>query len=104
MAPARRPAPPPRHARPTRCPSSRRRRREAGHHVVQLLRTYPDLRHGRDYPFARGGERSVARGYTKAVARAERIVYVEDQYFWGHDVADVFARRCATTPSSAWSW
>jgi phosphatidylserine/phosphatidylglycerophosphate/cardiolipin synthase-like enzyme len=63
---------------------------EAGHHVVQLLRTYPNLRHGRDYPFARGGERSVARGYTKAVGRAERIVYVEDQYFWGHDVADVF--------------
>ena len=44
---------------------------EAGHHVVQLLRTYPNLRHGRDYPFARGGERSVARGYSKAVARAE---------------------------------
>jgi phosphatidylserine/phosphatidylglycerophosphate/cardiolipin synthase-like enzyme len=63
---------------------------EAGHHVVQLLRTYPNLRHGRDYPFARGGERSVARGYSKAAARAERIVYVEDQYFWGHDVARVF--------------
>jgi phosphatidylserine/phosphatidylglycerophosphate/cardiolipin synthase-like enzyme len=63
---------------------------EAGQHVVQLLRTYPDLRHGRDYPFARGGERSVARGYAKAVARAERLIYVEDQYFWGHDVADVF--------------
>jgi phosphatidylserine/phosphatidylglycerophosphate/cardiolipin synthase-like enzyme len=63
---------------------------EAGPHTVQLLRTYPNLRHGRDYPFARGGERSVARGYSKAVARAERIVYVEDQYFWGHDVADVF--------------
>src|SRR4029079_9440651 len=40
---------------------------------------------------ARGGERSVARGYSKAVARARRIVYVEDQYFWGHDVARVFA-------------
>jgi len=65
----------------------------AGPHVVQLLRTYPDLRHGRDYPFARGGERSVARGYGKAVSRAERIVYVEDQYFWGHDVADVFEDR-----------
>ena len=25
------------------------------------------------------------------MARAERIVYVEDQYFWGNDVADVFA-------------
>ncbi|MDT7580613.1 MAG: hypothetical protein QOK35_1877, partial [Pseudonocardiales bacterium] len=63
---------------------------EAGHLPVQLLRTYPNLRRGRDDPFARGGERSVARGYTKAVARAEKVVYVEDQYFWGHDVADVF--------------
>jgi phosphatidylserine/phosphatidylglycerophosphate/cardiolipin synthase-like enzyme len=71
---------------------------EAGHHVVQLLRTYPNLRHGRDYPFARGGERSVARGYTKAVGRAERIVYVEDQYFWGHDVADVFEPTLRDNP------
>jgi len=63
---------------------------DAGHHVVQLVRTYPNLRHGRDYPFARGGERSVARGYSKAIARAERIVYVEDQYFWGHGVAEPF--------------
>ena len=62
----------------------------AGDHTVQLLRTYPDLRHGRDYPFARGGERSVARGYTKAIGRASGLVYVEDQYFWGHDVADPF--------------
>ncbi len=63
---------------------------EAGTHTVQLLRTYPNLRHGRDFPFARGGERSVARGYTKAIGRASRLVYVEDQYFWGHDVADPF--------------
>jgi phosphatidylserine/phosphatidylglycerophosphate/cardiolipin synthase-like enzyme len=62
----------------------------AGPHTVQLLRTYPNLRHGRDYPFAPGGERSVARGYSKAIGRAQRVVYVEDQYFWGHGVADAF--------------
>jgi phosphatidylserine/phosphatidylglycerophosphate/cardiolipin synthase-like enzyme len=71
---------------------------EAGPHTVQLLRTYPNLRHGRDYPFARGGERSVARGYSKAVARAERIVYVEDQYFWGHDVAEPFEESLRAHP------
>jgi phosphatidylserine/phosphatidylglycerophosphate/cardiolipin synthase-like enzyme len=70
----------------------------AGPHTVQLLRTYPDLRLGRDYPFARGGERSVARGYSKAVQRAERMVYVEDQYFWGHDVAHVFEERLRVEP------
>jgi phosphatidylserine/phosphatidylglycerophosphate/cardiolipin synthase-like enzyme len=32
----------------------------------------------------------VARGYSKAIARAERIGYAEDQYFWGHGVAEPF--------------
>lgn len=68
------------------------------HHVVQLLRTYPNLRHGRDYPFARGGERSVARGYTKAVRRARRLVYLEDQYLWGHHIGDVFTEPLREHP------
>ncbi len=71
---------------------------EGGTHVVQLLRTYPNLRHGRDYPFARGGERSVARGYTKAVSRARRLIYVEDQYLWGHHVGDVFTEALKDNP------
>ena len=71
---------------------------EGGTHVVQLLRTYPNLRHGRDYPFARGGERSVARGYTKAVSKARRLIYVEDQYLWGHHVGDVFTQALKDHP------
>jgi phosphatidylserine/phosphatidylglycerophosphate/cardiolipin synthase-like enzyme len=71
---------------------------EAGSHTVQLLRTYPNLRHGRDYPFARGGERSVARGYAKAIARAERVVYVEDQYFWGTGVSEPFEQALTANP------
>jgi len=70
----------------------------AGEQVVQLLRTYPDLRFGRDYPFAPGGERSVAHGYAKAIGRAQRLIYVEDQYFWGHDVGRVFAARLSAEP------
>jgi len=71
---------------------------EGGTHVVQLLRTYPNLRHGRDYPFARGGERSVARGYSKAIERASRIVYLEDQYLWGQHVGDVFTESLRNHP------
>jgi phosphatidylserine/phosphatidylglycerophosphate/cardiolipin synthase-like enzyme len=71
---------------------------EGGTHIVQLLRTYPDLRHGRDYPFARGGERSVARGYSKALSKARRLVYVEDQYLWGHHVGDVFTQALRREP------
>ena len=66
--------------------------------VVQLLRTYPDLRLNRDYGFANGGERSVARGYTKALERARRLVYVEDQYLWGHHVGSVFTEALRNQP------
>jgi phosphatidylserine/phosphatidylglycerophosphate/cardiolipin synthase-like enzyme len=48
--------------------------------AVQVLRTYPALRH--PYPFAPRGERSIARAYLKALARARRLVYLEDQYLW----------------------
>lgn len=71
---------------------------EGGTHVVQLLRTYPDLRRGRDYEFAPGGERSVARGYTKAVEQARSLIYVEDQFLWGHHVGDIFTRALRERP------
>ncbi len=71
---------------------------EGGTQVVQLLRTYPDLRLNRDYPFANGGERSVARGYSKALGRARELVYVEDQYLWGNHVGDVFTAALAENP------
>jgi phosphatidylserine/phosphatidylglycerophosphate/cardiolipin synthase-like enzyme len=65
--------------------------------AVQLLRTYPVRRPG--YPFARRGERSVARGYTKALSRARSLVYVEDQYLWSADVAGVFANALRREPA-----
>jgi phosphatidylserine/phosphatidylglycerophosphate/cardiolipin synthase-like enzyme len=60
-----------------------------GSTAVQLLRTYP-IRHP-GYPFGRRGERSIARGYVKALARARSLVYVEDQYLWSNEVAEVYA-------------
>lgn len=67
-----------------------------GSHAVQLLRTYPPRRDG--YPFAPQGERSVARGYEKALAQARSLVYVEDQYLWSADVARVFADALEREP------
>ncbi|WP_323793655.1 phospholipase D family protein [Nocardioides sp.] len=69
-----------------------------GTHVVQLLRTYPQLTAKRDYPFAPGGERSVARGYTRAIRRARRLIYVEDQYLWGRHVGEMFGRALEQNP------
>jgi phosphatidylserine/phosphatidylglycerophosphate/cardiolipin synthase-like enzyme len=68
----------------------------AGSCAVQLLRTYPNRWPG--YPFAPDGERSVARGYAKALRRARRLVYVEDQYLWSRDVARVFAEALRREP------
>jgi phosphatidylserine/phosphatidylglycerophosphate/cardiolipin synthase-like enzyme len=63
---------------------------------VQVLRTYPAMRP--PYGFAPLGERSVARGYLKAIKRARRLIYLEDQYLWSRDVADLFAAALRANP------
>jgi phosphatidylserine/phosphatidylglycerophosphate/cardiolipin synthase-like enzyme len=67
-----------------------------GAQAIQLLRTYPARRPR--YDFAPLGERTVARGYAKAVRRACRLVYVEDQYMWSTQVAQLFADALAESP------
>lgn len=67
-----------------------------GPHAVQLLRTYPRRLGG--YPFAPHGERSVARGYGKALNRARRLIYLEDQYFWSAEVARTFGEVLRARP------
>jgi phosphatidylserine/phosphatidylglycerophosphate/cardiolipin synthase-like enzyme len=69
---------------------------ECGPHYVQTLRTYPAIRP--PYAFAPDGERSVARGYTKAITRARRLIYLEDQYMWSAEVAQLFATALTEHP------
>ncbi len=69
---------------------------QAGPHAVQILRTYPA--HLQRYDFAPQGERSIARGYTKAIARARRLIYLEDQYLWSTEVANLFADALRANP------
>ena len=45
-----------------------------------------------------GGERSIALAYAKALSRAQRLVYVEDQYLWSMDVARIFAAALRRAP------
>ncbi len=61
----------------------------AGGHAVQVLRTYPARRP--PYRFAPRGERSIARAYIKAFARARSLIYIEDQYLWCTSAADALA-------------
>ncbi|HEX2309031.1 MAG TPA: phospholipase D-like domain-containing protein [Jatrophihabitantaceae bacterium] len=67
-----------------------------GTHAVQVLRTYPARL--RRYPFAPLGERSIAHAYRKVLARARRLIYIEDQYLWAPFVADLIADALRSQP------
>ena len=87
-------APPARRARPgiddaRRLPPQLPDPPPRGTHAVQLLRTYPYRRRG--YVFAPDGERSIARGYLKALPRARSLIYLEDQYLWSTTVVAALA-------------
>lgn len=68
----------------------------AGPHAVQLLRTY-GVKHP-PFPFAPGGERSVAQAYTKAFSLARSLIYIEDQYLWSTEVAAGIAGALEENP------
>ena len=69
---------------------------ECGPHAVQVLRTYGDA--VPQYEFAKDGERTIARGYTKAVQNARRLIYLEDQYLWSDEVAKLFVDALDANP------
>ena len=68
----------------------------SGPHHVQVLRTYPAKRP--PYPFAQHGERSIARAYLKALRRARRLIYIEDQYFWSRDMSRALVQALREQP------
>jgi phosphatidylserine/phosphatidylglycerophosphate/cardiolipin synthase-like enzyme len=67
-----------------------------GPHAVQVLRTYGDALF--EYEFAKNGERTIARGYTKAVRRARCLIYLEDQYLWSEEIADLLVGALTANP------
>ncbi len=84
----------PRHATPV--PDGATIATLAGPHQVQVLRTYPYKRPA--FPFAPQGERTIARAYERAFARATRLVYLEDQYLWSDIVARTLAEALRRAP------
>jgi phosphatidylserine/phosphatidylglycerophosphate/cardiolipin synthase-like enzyme len=85
------------HRRASVLPAMRADPPPRGSQAVQVLRTYA-RRHG-GYPFAPQGERSVARGFRKAIGRARRLIYIEDQFLWSTEVANVIAGALVASPS-----
>lgn len=51
---------------------------------VQIARTIP----AGDYDFAPSGEFGIHHAYTAALRRARRLIYLENQYLWSHEVVD----------------
>jgi phosphatidylserine/phosphatidylglycerophosphate/cardiolipin synthase-like enzyme len=70
--------------------------RPRGKQTIQVLRTYPFRFNG--YPFARRGERSIARAYAKVLQRCQSLIYLEDQYLWSRRVAELFAAALRGAP------
>jgi phosphatidylserine/phosphatidylglycerophosphate/cardiolipin synthase-like enzyme len=85
------------HRRASTLPSMPADPTPCGTHAVQVLRTYARRRGG--YPFAPRGERSVARGFRKAIQRARCLIYIEDQFLWSSEIAKVFAAALVANPS-----
>lgn len=69
---------------------------QAGSLAIQVLRTYPSKRP--PYPFAPGGERSVARAYARAFGNARSLIYLEDQYMWSKEIAHHLAAALSRAP------
>ena len=70
---------------------------EQAHDAVQVVRTYPPIL-PTGYDFAPQGEQSIVHGNTKAMSRARHLVYVEDQYLWGEEVGEHFAKVLRERP------
>lgn len=68
-----------------------------GHEAVQIVRTYPSIL-PKGYDFAPDGERTIALANAKAMSRARRLVYVEDQYLWSEQVGEHFATALRHRP------
>ena len=54
---------------------------------AQVIRTVP----AGFYPFAERGEFGIAHAYLAAIARAERLIYLENQYLWTPEIVDALA-------------
>jgi phosphatidylserine/phosphatidylglycerophosphate/cardiolipin synthase-like enzyme len=78
-------------------PVERERPAQVGSLAIQVLRTYPARRP--EYPFAPQGERSVARAFAKAIGRARTLIYIEDQYFWSAEIANLLADALRKNPT-----
>ncbi|MGH3859610.1 phospholipase D-like domain-containing protein [Actinokineospora sp.] len=66
----------------------------AGRSRAQLLRTIPD----KTYDFAPRGDFTVLDAYLRALRSARRFVYLENQFLWSPEIADVLIDKLRDPP------
>jgi phosphatidylserine/phosphatidylglycerophosphate/cardiolipin synthase-like enzyme len=66
-----------------------------GASTVQFVRTLPE----KTYDFAPRGEFTVLDAYLRALRSAERLVYLENQFLWSPEIADVLIDKLRRPPS-----
>jgi phosphatidylserine/phosphatidylglycerophosphate/cardiolipin synthase-like enzyme len=62
---------------------------------VQLLRTVPD----KTYDFAPKGEFTILDGYLRALRSARRLIYLENQFLWSPEIAEVLMDKLCDPPT-----
>ena len=80
---AREPLPPP------------RRPRRVGSTEVQFVRTVPE----NVYDALPDGDFRILEAYTRALRSAERLVYLENQFYWSSEIALILERKLRRPPS-----
>jgi phosphatidylserine/phosphatidylglycerophosphate/cardiolipin synthase-like enzyme len=67
----------------------------AGTTDVQVLRTVPDGTYG----FLPRGDFRILDAYMRALRSAQRLIYLENQFLWSTEIAEIIAAKLADPPS-----
>ncbi|HKG02329.1 MAG TPA: phospholipase D family protein [Conexibacter sp.] len=69
----------------------------AGETTVQVLRTVPDG----TYDFASKGDFRILDAYVRALRSAQRLIYLENQFLWSTEIAEILAAKLQDPPTDA---
>jgi phosphatidylserine/phosphatidylglycerophosphate/cardiolipin synthase-like enzyme len=69
--------------------------RRAGGVKAQLVRTVPE----RVYDFVRDGDFGILEAYTRALRSARELIYLENQFLWSTEIAEILQEKLEHPPS-----
>ncbi|TMK73189.1 MAG: phospholipase [Actinobacteria bacterium] len=72
-----------------------KRAQRAGHTELQLVRTVPET----VYEALPHGDFRILEAYTRALRSAQKLVYLENQFYWSSEIAEILERKLAHPPS-----